>query len=133
MNPEDLRWKQRFQNFEKALHYLEDALKIKNPDMIQKAGLIQFFEISFELSWKVMKDYLQEQGATDLQYPKEVIKTAFETELIENGHTWMKALTGRNLTSHTYNETLAEEVVSEIRRLYFPMLSQLYNSLKVKL
>lgn len=133
MAHEDIRWKQRFQNFEKALHYLEDALKIKNPDMIQKAGLIQFFEISFELSWKVMKDYLQEQGATDLQYPKEVIKTAFETELIENGHTWMKALTGRNLTSHTYNETLAEEVVSEIRRLYFPMLSQLYNSLKVKL
>ena len=133
MAHEDIRWKQRFQNFEKALHYLEDALKIKNPDMIQKAGLIQFFEISFELSWKVMKDYLQEQGATDLQYPKEVIKTAFETELIENGHTWMKALTGRNLTSHTYNETLAEELVSEIRRLYFPMLSQLYNSLKVKL
>ena len=48
MNSEDIRWKQRFQNFEKALHYLEHALSIENPDIVYKVGIIQFFEMSFE-------------------------------------------------------------------------------------
>ncbi len=43
MENKDIRWKQRFQNFEKSLKYLEDALSISQPDMIQRAGLIQFF------------------------------------------------------------------------------------------
>ncbi|HEC42136.1 hypothetical protein LCGC14_2652300, partial [marine sediment metagenome] len=129
---DDIRWKQRFQNFEKAMGYLEKALDIENPDMVQKAGLIQFFEISFELAWKVMKDYLEEQGLSDLKYPREVIKTAFQSELIEDGHIWLKSLSDRNLTSHTYNETIAEEVVAEIRKSYYPLLNQLLNGLRKK-
>ena len=82
---EDIRWKQRFRNFKKAMGYLEDALDIENPDKVQKAGLIQFFEISFELAWKVMRDYLEDQGLIELKYPREVIKTAFKSELIEVG------------------------------------------------
>ncbi|MBE0653460.1 MAG: nucleotidyltransferase substrate binding protein [Bacteroidales bacterium] len=133
MNSPDIRWKQRFQNFNKALSYLEDALKIDQPDMIQKAGLIQFFEISFELAWKVLKDYLEEQGKPELKFPREVIKEAFQTELIGDGHAWLKALTDRNLTSHTYNEAIADEVVSEIRSMYFPMLREVRTKLNVLL
>ena len=129
----DIRWKQRFQNFNKALSYLEDALKIDQPDMVQKAGLIQFFEISFELALKVLKDYLEEQGKPELKFPREVIKEAFQAELIGDGHTWLKALTDRNLTSHTYNEAIADEVVSEIRSMYFPMLREVRTKLNVLL
>ncbi len=61
-----------------------------------------------------MNDYLEEQGLNELKYPREVIKTAFQSELIEDGHIWLKALTDRNLTSHTYNETIADEVVQRL-------------------
>jgi len=132
MEEKDIRWKQRFQNFKKALSYLEDALDIKHPDMVQKAGLIQFFEISLELGWNVLKDFLEAQGI-QLKYPREVIKDAFKAELIEDGQVWLKALTDRNLTSHTYNETIANEIIDEIREQYHPMLRSLDNRMKSKI
>jgi len=133
MNDQDIRWKQRFQNFERSLSYLEEGLKISGPTLIEKAGLIQFFEICFELSWNVLRDYLEEQGFSDLKFPRENIKKAFETELITDGHTWLEALNNRNITSHTYDETMADKVVSEIRSKYYPLLKELYTRLKFEL
>jgi nucleotidyltransferase substrate binding protein (TIGR01987 family) len=133
MNTDNIRWKQRFQNYEKALLLLKEAINFKNPDIIQKAGLIQFFEISFELSWNLMKDYLVEQGFETARSPRDSIKKAFETGLITDGHTWLQALENRNLNSHTYDETTANQVVNEISKAYFPLLSQLYDNLKGKL
>jgi nucleotidyltransferase substrate binding protein (TIGR01987 family) len=119
MSKEDIRWKQRFQNYQKSLNYLEDALAIIKPDLIQKAGLIQFFEMTFELAWNTMKDYLEEEGFLNLNSPREAIKKAFEIELITDGHTWLKALEDRNLTSRTYDEETASEVESLIRNNYY--------------
>ncbi len=133
MDNPDVRWKQRFQNFEKMLGFLENAMKIKEPDMVQKAGLIQFFEISFELSWNVMKEYLEAQGIMGMRSPRDTIKKAFEVELITDGHTWLQTLQNRNLTSHTYNEEMAEEVVQEIETVYYPILQNLYERLKTEL
>lgn len=79
----DTRWKQRFQNFEKTLRHLEDAMDINDPDITQKAGLIQFFEMSFELSWNMMKDYLEEQGFAEIKSPRDSIKKAFETGMVK--------------------------------------------------
>lgn len=133
MNDQDIRWKQRFQNFERSMLFLEEGLKIVTPTLIEKAGLIQFFEICFELSWNVLRDYLEEQGFSDLKFPRENIKKAFETEVITDGHTWVEALNNRNITSHTYDETMADKVVSEIRSKYYPLLKELYNRLKPEL
>jgi len=130
MDEQDIRWKQRFKNFKKSLHFLEQAIQIADPDFTQKAGLIQFFEISFELSWNVLKDYLAEQGFSGLQFPRDCIKKAFETEIITDGHGWLHALKNRNLTSHTYDEELADKVVEQIKNEYFPLLKQLYDKLK---
>ena len=69
MENSDIRWKQRFQNFEKAIGFLAEALKIEHPDLLQKAGIIQFFEMSYELAWNTLKDYLEEQGFTDVKSP----------------------------------------------------------------
>jgi hypothetical protein len=66
----DIRWEQRFQNFNKSLQYLEDALQIPNPDILQKAGIIQFFEMSFDLAWNMVKDYLEGQGFVDIKSPR---------------------------------------------------------------
>ena len=62
----DIRWKQRLQNYKKAFGQLRDALKIKTPDILQKQGIIQCFEYTFELAWKTLQDFLiQEKGYTE--------------------------------------------------------------------
>lgn len=125
----DIRWKQRFQNFEKAYLLLERTLNINNPSEAEKGGLIQFYEMAFELAWKLMKDYLEEKGFT-LDSPRESIKQAFQSGMIEDGQDWMDALTDRNLTTHTYDEKTADKVVSSIRVSYFPILQRLYSKVK---
>jgi nucleotidyltransferase substrate binding protein (TIGR01987 family) len=132
MSDEDVRWKQRFQNFQKSLNYLEDALDIIEPDIIQKAGIIQFFEMTFELAWHTMKDYLEGQGFLNLNSPRDAIKKAFEIELITGGHLWLKALEDRNLTSHTYDEETAAEVENLIRINYYPLLRDFSNIMILK-
>lgn len=132
MDAADIRWKQRFQNFEKSLNLLEEALTIERPSLVEKAGIIQFFEVSFELSWKVMKDYLQEEGFDQVRSPRAAIKKAFEIELISDGHRWLEALNNRNLTAHTYDEKTANQIVKTIRADYFMLLKNLrVNLLKV--
>ncbi|MBW8331637.1 MAG: nucleotidyltransferase substrate binding protein [Prolixibacteraceae bacterium] len=132
MENSDIRWKQRFQNFEKAIGHLADALEIENPDLLQKAGIIQFFEMSYELAWNTLKDYLEEQGFTDVRSPRNALKKGFEVGLIEDGHLWMELLLDRNLTAHTYDEEKATEVEELIHEKYFPILNQLYEILKEK-
>lgn len=132
MENHDIRWKQRFQNFEKALGHLAEALEIEQPDLLQKAGIIQFFEMSYELAWNTLKDYLEEQGFIDVKSPRSAIKKAFEIGLIEDGHTWMDLLLDRNLTAHTYDENKATEVEELIHEKYFPVLTELYETLKKK-
>ncbi len=85
-----LRWKQRFSNFEKSIHHLETALKIEEPDLLQKAGIIHFFELTYELAWNLMKDYLDFQGFVDIKSPRAAIKQSFESGLILDGHSWME-------------------------------------------
>ncbi len=132
MENKDIRWKQRFQNFEKSLKYLEQALNIPEPDIIQKAGLIQFFEMSFELAWNVLKDYLEEQGFVEIKSPRSALKKAFETGLIEDGHRWMQLLDDRNITSYAYDEATVNMIERLIHQKYYPLLKQLYDTLNYK-
>jgi nucleotidyltransferase substrate binding protein (TIGR01987 family) len=129
MGKTDVRWKQRFQNYQKALQGLEDAMQIAQPDIFQRAGLIQFFEMSFELSWNVLKDYLESQGFADVTSPRAAIKKAYETALVDNGETWLTMLEDRNLTAHTYDESSAVKIERLIREKYFPLLVALRDTL----
>ena len=128
MQSKDIRWQQRFQNFERALRSLEEALAIAQPDVVHRAGLIQFFEITFELAWKLLKDYLEAQGFVEVKSPRAVLKQAFEVELIAEGHQWLQGLQDRNLTTHTYNEETAVLVENLVRQTYYPLLSQLHQT-----
>lgn len=127
-----VRWQQRFQNFEKAHSQLEATLKIQSPSDAERAGLIQFFELAFELAWKTLKDYLESEGTT-VSTPRETIKQAFQYALIQDGHTWMQALDDRNLTAHTYEEAMAVKVEKLIREKYAPLLKELYQDLMKKI
>lgn len=118
---QDIRWKQRFVHFQRAFLLLEQTMTIEHPSDAERAGLIQFFEMSFELAWKVLKDYLEEEGFTVVS-PRDTIKQAFQAGLLENGHVWIEALKDRNLTVHTYEEKIAVAVEQKIRDSYFPAL-----------
>ena len=117
----EIRWKQRFEHFTKALDLLSNHVDYELTSEIEKAGLIQFFEMSFELAWKVMKDYLENQGY-DVNGPRDAIKLSFQIGLIEDGQIWLKALEERNLSVHTYNEDLANTLINNIKTLYYPEL-----------
>ncbi|KAF0189223.1 MAG: nucleotidyltransferase substrate binding [Desulfobulbaceae bacterium] len=129
---QDVRWKQRFVHFRKAFVLLEQTMTIEHPSDAERAGLIQFFEMAFELSWKVLKDYLEEEGFT-VQSPRDTLKQAFQAGLLENGHVWMEALKDRNLTVHTYEEKIAIAVEQKIRDAYFPALLTLFQTFEAKL
>ncbi len=128
----DIRWKQRFQNYEKAYYLLERTLEIQSPSEAERAGLIQFFEMSFELAWKLMSDYLRDEGFV-VNSPREAIKQAFQSNVLLDGHAWLEALNDRNLTAHTYEEATAAKVEQKIKQAYYPLLKQLYGFFKERL
>jgi nucleotidyltransferase substrate binding protein (TIGR01987 family) len=132
MNEQDVRWKQRFRNFQKSLLYLQEALQIENPDVIQRAGIIQFFEMTFELARNTLKDYLQAQGFNEIKSPRSAIKKGFEIDLITDGEGWLKLLEDRNLTAHAYDEVMAKEIEKLIRKKYFPLIKELFDILHQK-
>ncbi len=132
MIEEDIRWIQRFSNFERAFLLLQDSLKTEPLSILERAGLIQFFEMTFELAWKLLKDYEETEGFI-VKTPREAIKQAFQSGLISNGHDWIDALQDRNLTAHTYNEETAIAVETKIRSKYFQLLEEVYAYFKNKI
>ncbi len=127
----DIRWKQRFQNFEKAYFFFTATVEKESYSPIEAGGLVQAFEFTFELGWKTIKDYLYEQGI-ETQFPREAIKEAFNTQIIADGHTWIHMLEKRNELSHTYNENVAKQAVEIIKHRYYPAIRQVYLYFKEK-
>lgn len=127
-----VRCRQRMVNYTKSLAHLRTTVEKESLNEIEKAGLIQFFEVAFELSWKVMKDYLITEGY-DVKSPREAIKTAFDYGLISDGVKWLEALEKRNLAAHTYDESILDELEELITHTYYPMMEALRISLEERL
>lgn len=122
MSKEDVRWIQRFNNFKNALGQLEEAMLLmdeRNLSRLEKQGAIQAFEFTHELAWKTLKDFLQSRGNPELFGSRDVTREAFKLGLIEDGQSWMEMIKSRNLTSHTYDETTADEILEMIKTEYF--------------
>lgn len=128
----EIRWKQRFQNYKKAYTKLSEGIELDSYDSLQEAGLIQTFEFTFELGWKTLKDYLELLGF-DAGSPRDVIKQAFQAGYISNGHLWLDAMDKRNLMSHIYDENIAQEVLMSIKDKYFVLMKELYDLLSSKI
>ena len=134
-NSEDIRWKQRFSNYQKALKQLEKAVDKANKlglSKLEEQGLIQSFEYTHELAWKVMKDYAVYQGDFSVAGSRDAIKKAFEFNLIDNAELWMDTIGSRNRTSHSYNEELASEIVEKIIQDYCPLFKNFESVIKSK-
>ena len=107
MENQDIRWKQRFEHFIGALRQLKNANELQKERKfteLELQGAVQAFEITQELSWKVMKDFLESQGKTDLFGSKTVVREALNVGLIVNGEEWLRTIESRNKTSHIYDE-----------------------------
>ena len=129
MEKSDIRWKQRFQNFERTLLLLKNAAEKNTLSDPEKAGLIQIYEVTFELAWKMVKDYLEEKEVV-VKFPKDTIKEGFAYELINDGDLWLDMLQKRNLMSQTYNETNAALAHKLIITEYYQELMLVYKKFK---
>lgn len=121
---EEYRWKQRFDNYRKAFLQLTEFIDKGRLNKFEAQGLIQCFEYTFELGWKTLKDYLEQEGF-DVNSPRSTIQTAFQAQLITDGHIWIDMLEKRNMMAHTYNEKYAEQAERLIREHYFHVLQDL--------
>lgn len=124
-NSQDVRWIQRFANFKKALSQLKKFVDKGSLSELEEQGAIQAFEYTYELAWNVMKDFLEQQGQTDIYGSRDAIRKAFQLGLIKDGDKWMDAYVSRTKTSHTYNEDTAKEVVDAILGVYYGLFEAL--------
>ena len=122
---QDIRWRQRFSNYCKALSQLEKFILQKHLNELEDQGLIQAFEFTHELAWNVMKDYFEYQGNTYITGSRDATREAFQKSLITDGDNWMSMIKSRNQSSHTYNETTAQEIKMLIFDHYFNLFIHL--------
>jgi len=121
----DIRWHQRFANFNKAFNQLERFIEKKVLNEMEEQGLIKSFEYTYELAWKTLQDLLKEKGYHNIVGPRPVIEQCFQDGYITDGMAWMHMHKSRNLTSHTYDENVVKEIIEDIRNVYFMQLKNL--------
>lgn len=127
-NGNDIRWVQRFSNYRKALSLLGKAVSIVSAQLtnnkeefdLLKEGLIQRYEYTHELAWKVMKDYAEYQGITGINGSRDAIRQTLQFGLIDDDR-WMDTIIDRNLSSHNYDDETAQTIVSNIISTYYPL------------
>jgi nucleotidyltransferase substrate binding protein (TIGR01987 family) len=126
----DIRWQQRFSNFRRAFALLREALE-RGPSSLsalEKEGVIQRFEYTFELAWKLLKDYQEAEGIVISPLtPRQVIKDAFAAKLLSDGQVWVDMLDHRNLLSHNYDQHVFAIAVDAIAHRYLPALSSMHE------
>jgi len=121
----DIRWRQRFGNFQKAFAQLEKFLVKAELSELEEQGLIKAFEYTYELAWTTLQDFLKYRGQSDIYGSRDAFRKAFQLGILEDGELWMDMLKSRNATSHTYNQETAREICRAVKRDYFPAFAAL--------
>lgn len=119
---DDMRWKQRLDNFERALAVLERTVARctdRDPDEVEQLALIQCFEFTHELAWNVLKDYLEFEGLAT-SGSRSATRAAIQRGLIDAVDVWMDMVDSRNLTTHTYSERTAAAVAHDVAARFLP-------------
>jgi nucleotidyltransferase substrate binding protein (TIGR01987 family) len=135
MAEKDIRWIQRYSNYSKALGQLSRFIEKKELNELEKQGLIQAFEYTYELAWNTIKDYFEDQGETGIHGSRDAFRLAFRRGLIENGQAWMDMIKSRTLTTHTYNQEVADAIADAVFNTYYPefiRLEKTFQTLKDK-
>ena len=132
-NTDERRWQQRLDSFGTKLGQLTNACERERYDYLELAGLIKTFELSFELSWKVLKDLLCYEG-NEVQVPRAVIRKSFEVDYIDENdcETLLDVLDKRDLLSHAYLLDVAQEAKTLIKERYHPVLLRIHRTLDAR-
>lgn len=125
----DIRWKQRFANYRKALSQLQKFIDKGDLSELEEQGLVKAFEYTYELAWTTLKDFLEYRGQTEIYGSRDAIRKAFQLNLIDDGDNWMQMLISRNRTSHTYNRETAQEICQAVKDVYYPLFKKLESRL----
>jgi nucleotidyltransferase substrate binding protein (TIGR01987 family) len=124
MKENDIRLRQRFQNFQKALVQLTEAVKLLHQrplSSIERQGFVKAFEFTHELAWKVMKDYFLYQGNTRITGYRDATREAFQNQMIHSGDDWMEMIKTRNKAVHTYDESMVDDIIQKIDQKYYSL------------
>lgn len=127
MDAKDIRWIQRFQNYERAFLRLKEAIEQPGLNELERNGLIQRFEFTIDLGWKVLKDYLEDKGFSFKPSPKDSIREAQRAGFISYGQELIDGLDIRNELSHDYSGEKFEKYEKSLRDQVFPALARLYD------
>jgi nucleotidyltransferase substrate binding protein (TIGR01987 family) len=133
MQLQDIRWQQRLANYRTALAQLTSAVELAGQrplSDLEKQGLIQAFEFTHELAWNVMKDYFAYQGTSSITGSRDAVRESFNTGIISDGEGWMEMIRSRNLSSHTYNQQVADEIVERILNCYHPLFQAFLQQMR---
>ena len=133
MSDPDIRWIQRFSNYQKALGQLAKAVAIakeRGLTELEEQGLIQAFEFTHELAWNIIKDYFYYQGNDSIRGSRDAVKEAFQKKLIDDGDGWIEMIQSRNASSHTYDNETAKQIASKIIDQYFPLFVRFEDKMK---
>ncbi len=126
----DVRWKQRFDNFNRAFLLLREVQErgVDSLSPMEREGAVQRFEFAFELAWKTLKDYLEWRGIVVRPVtPRDVIKAAFSAGLLEDAQVWIDMMLHRNLLFHTYNSQTFDAVLHVVTSRYFTAFDRLHE------
>ncbi len=125
----------RFDQYKNAVDRLEEVIETykNNNSQIIVDAMIQRFEFCVELSWKLLKDYLLRENVGDFNSPRSVIKEAYQMRLISEGELWLDMLEDRNLTSHTYDEIVANTIRDNILNTHYALLKKLKETMEEKI
>lgn len=133
MSQQDIRWQQRLAHYRRALAKLLEGVRLAQQrplSELEQQGLIQAFEYTHELAWKTLKDFLESRGVRPLYGSCDTTREAFRAGLLQDGEVWMQMIESRNLTSHTYNESVAQQVASAVIGRYASELRSLCEHLE---
>jgi nucleotidyltransferase substrate binding protein (TIGR01987 family) len=118
-NTLDIRWQQRFANYQMAVAQLKRFMQKNDLNELEEQGLIQCFEYTHELAWKTLKDFLENSGTANIFGSRDATREAFALGLIEDGDAWMDMIKDRNQTSHTYNSATVKAITKNITQRFF--------------
>lgn len=126
---QDIRWQQRFANYQKALDPLRRFIEHGELNELEEQGLIQAFEYTHELARNVLRDYLLSKGQQAIHGSRDATREAFKLELIDDGECWMDMIRDRDRTVHTYNRETAQAIAGNIRERFFNQFEHLQQTM----
>lgn len=128
MAEQDVRWHQRLNSYQSALRRLTEAVELgrtRTLSDLERQGLIKGFEVTHELAWNLLKEYLTFQGIQGIIGSRDAVREGFQAELIADGEIWMDMIVSRNRTSHIYHEDVAADIAARVVQSYLDQYARL--------